>query len=111
MPRAAQGSSRAVALLALPAMAFLAVLFFYPLGRLIAFSFSGRAPFANYQRIVDHPVYLHVLQRTFSMSVATTLLCALIGYPLARRIIAASPRGRAILLAIVLLPFWTNLLV
>jgi|KBSMisStaDraftv2_1062788.scaffolds.fasta_scaffold236155_2 putative spermidine/putrescine transport system permease protein len=104
-------SSRAIALLALPAMLFLAVLFFYPLGTLIAYSFSGSGPAANYQKILANPVYLQILQRTFTISVATTLICALIGYPLARQIVAASPRGRAILLAIILVPFWTNLLV
>jgi len=104
-------SSRAIALLALPAMLFLAVLFFYPLGTLIAYSFSGRGPAANYQKILANPVYLQILQRTFTISVATTLICALIGYPLARQIVAASPRGRAILLAIILVLFWTNLLV
>ena len=57
-------SSRAIALLALPAMLFLAVLFFYPLGTLIAYSFSGSGPpTANYQRILTTPVYLQVLQR------------------------------------------------
>ena len=35
----------------------------------------------------------------------------IIGYPLARRLVAAKPRGRAMLLAIILVPFWTNLLV
>ena len=105
-------SSRAIALLALPAVLFLAVLFFYPLGTLIAYSFSGSGPpTANYQRILATPVYLQVLQRTFTMSVATTALCVLIGYPLARQIIAATPRGRAILVAVILVPFWTNLLV
>jgi len=109
---ASWGSSRAIALLALPAVLFLAVLFFYPLGTLIGYSFSGSGPpTANYQRILTTPVYLQVLQRTFTMSVATTALCALIGYPLARQIIAATPRGRAILVAVILVPFWTNLLV
>ena len=104
-------SSRAIALLALPAMLFLAVLFFYPLGTLIAYSFSGSGPAVNYERILANPVYLQILQRTFTISVATTLICVLIGYPLARQIVAATPRGRAILLAIILVPFWTNLLV
>lgn len=113
MKRAPAGwlSSRALALLALPAAIFLALLFFYPLGKLIALSFSGSAPLANYEKLLATPVYLQVLQRTFMLSVATTALCALIGYPLAWRMVAATPRGRAILLAIVLVPFWTNLLV
>lgn len=104
-------SSRALALLALPAALFLAWLFFWPLARLIALSFSGNAPFANYEKLLATPVYLQVLQRTFTMSVATTALCALIGYPLARRITTATPRVRALLLAMILVPFWTNLLV
>jgi putative spermidine/putrescine transport system permease protein len=103
--------SRALALLALPAALFLAALFFYPLVTLIAYSFSGSDPLANYRKLLATPVYLQVLQRTFTMSVATTLLCALIGYPLAWRIATASRRGRAVLLAIILVPFWTNLLV
>ncbi|MCC6195836.1 MAG: ABC transporter permease [Burkholderiales bacterium] len=104
-------SSRALGLLALPAALFLAVLFFHPLGNLIAFSFSGSGSLANFEKILATPVYLRVLQRTFTMSVATTVLCALIGYPLAWRIATATPRARAILLAIIRVPFWTNLLV
>jgi ABC-type spermidine/putrescine transport system permease subunit I len=110
--RSKASAPRAASLLVLPALVFLGALFFYPLGTLIAYSVSvGSSPGANYQKLLANPVYLQVLQRTFLMSVATTALCALVGYPLARKIISATPRGRAILLAVVLLPFWTNLLV
>lgn len=101
-----------IALLTLPALGFLSVLFFYPLGSLIAQSFSGGgALLDNYRRIFATPVYLLVLERTLWVSAATTILCLLIGYPMARRLIGAGPREKAFLLVIILLPFWTNLLV
>jgi ABC-type spermidine/putrescine transport system permease subunit I len=111
MPREGRGARRA-ALLVLPPLAFLAVLFLYPVGMLIAQSFTGAgAPFGNYQRLFVTPLYLQVLQRTLWLSAGTTLICALLGYPVAYRLAHGSPRGKAVLLVFILLPFWTNLLV
>ena len=52
-----------------------------------------------------------LLGRTFAVSLAITAFCLLLGYPLAHLIAHAAPRRAALLLALVLVPFWTSLLV
>lgn len=58
-----------------------------------------------------HRVFLNILGRTFWMSTVVTLLCLAVGLPIAHLIANASARWRDPLLIIVLLPFWTALLV
>jgi spermidine/putrescine transport system permease protein len=64
---------------------------------------------AHYTRFFD-PLYLQVLQRTFAWSIACTVICLLLGYPVAY-VIARSRRWRTLLLFLVVLPFWTSFLV
>jgi putative spermidine/putrescine transport system permease protein len=100
------------ALLCLPAAAFTAAFLLYPLLSLIGTSFGGSGgAFTQYTRLVSTPVYALVLQRTVLTAVVTAAACALLAYPIAWHMAHAGARGRAILLAVVLLPFWTNLLV
>ncbi len=59
----------------------------------------------------DRAIYVEVFGRTFLVSLQVTLLCLLLGYPVAW-LLADQPPGRAnLLLVLVLLPFWTSLLV
>ncbi len=59
----------------------------------------------------DRRIYLRLFARTFVVSFAITGLCLLLGYPLAHFIAHAPPRRAGLLLALVLVPFWTSLLV
>ena len=59
----------------------------------------------------DRRIYLPLLRRTFAVSLGITALCLLLGYPIAHLIAHAPPRRAALLLALVLVPFWTSLLV
>ncbi len=112
MPPAAERRALATALLLLPAVALLGAFFVYPLGKLISLSLLGPGePVASYSRLVASSLYLQVLTRTLWVGAAVTALSLLIGYPLAHRLATASPRVKAVLLALILLPFWTNLLV
>jgi spermidine/putrescine transport system permease protein len=63
----------------------------------------------HYRRFLD-PLYLQVLWRTLAWSGLATLLCLLLGYPVAW-LIAQSRRYRSLLLFLVILPFWTSFLV
>ena len=59
----------------------------------------------------EQRVFRDVLWRTLWISAMVTLICLVFGYPVAY-VIAAQPPGRAgVLLFLVLLPFWTSLLV
>lgn len=56
-------------------------------------------------------IYLQVLGRTFSIGLTVTLLCLVLGFPLAHLLATAPPRIANLLMILVLLPFWTSLLV
>ena len=59
----------------------------------------------------EQAVFVDVLLRTFRISFVVTLICLLLGYPLAYLAASLPPRRANLLLLFVLLPFWTSLLV
>ncbi len=56
-------------------------------------------------------IHLEILARTILVSAAVCVLCALIGFPVALVLATVSDRTRNLLLILVLLPFWTPVLV
>ncbi len=56
-------------------------------------------------------LFVDVFLRTLTISFGVTVLCCLLGYPLAWTMVQASPKWRNVLLLGVLFPFWTSLLV
>ncbi len=59
----------------------------------------------------EQAVFRNVLGRTLWISGTVTLVCLLLGYPVAFFIARQPPARAALLLFLVLLPFWTSLLV
>jgi len=59
----------------------------------------------------SHRIYLDVLLRTLSISATVTLLTLLMGFPVALLLTQVQPRTADWLMVLVLLPFWTSLLV
>ncbi len=59
----------------------------------------------------DDAIYVSVIARTLFISFVVTVLCVLIGYPLAYLLASTKPAYARWLLMLVLLPFWTSLLV
>ena len=59
----------------------------------------------------DEKIFVQVLFRTFSIATAVTILCLVLGYPLAYMLASLPTRTANMLLVLVLLPFWTSLLV
>jgi putative spermidine/putrescine transport system permease protein len=55
--------------------------------------------------------FFKILMRTFSVSAVVTFFCLLLGYPLAYWLSTLSPRQANILMILVLVPFWTSVLV
>ena len=65
----------------------------------------------NYRESID-PIYAGVYWRSLWVAVATTVICLVVGYPVAYYIaIVANPRRKNLLLAMVAIPFWTSFLV
>lgn len=59
----------------------------------------------------DEAIYLDILGRTFVMSLIVTSLCLLLGFPLAYLMATLPVRKSNLLMILVLLPFWTSVLV
>jgi putative spermidine/putrescine transport system permease protein len=56
-------------------------------------------------------VYVNLFLRTFAMSAAITLFCLILGFPVAFLLSTLPMRYSSLLMILVLLPFWTSLLV
>ena len=102
----------------LPAGGWLAVFFAIPLGIMATYAFRPRYILggiypgwttAHVARLVE-PLYLAVLGKSILLSLGATALSLLVAYPMALVIVRAS-RWRAMLLFLVVLPFWTSFLV
>ena len=98
------------ALLAVPGVGFLLVFFGYPLLELVLVSVRDPGP-ENYLIFAESPVYARVLATTFRTALVVTAICLLLGYPYAYMLHRSSRRTAAVLAALVLLPFWSSLLV
>jgi spermidine/putrescine transport system permease protein len=109
--------ARAWALLA-PGGLWLLLFFLVPILIMLAYSLMPRGIYGGVERgfTLEHygrffdPLYLDVLQRTFIWSIACTVICLVLGYPVAY-VIVRSGRWRNLLLFLVVLPFWTSFLV
>jgi putative spermidine/putrescine transport system permease protein len=74
------------------------------------FDANGALTLANYERLLK-PVYLSSLLVTFQIAFCVTAACVLLGYPLAYLLSQLPERASQLLMAFVLLPFWTSVLV
>ena len=59
----------------------------------------------------EEAAFSDILLRTFSISAVVTLMCILLGYPLAYWLATLSDRKANLMMILVLLPFWTSVLV
>lgn len=106
--------ARRYLLLLLPAVLVLLALFVYPLLGIVDRSvYTPRAGYTLefYARIWRVPVYLTVIWRTFQISALVTLLCLTLGYPLAYLLATLRPRVAQLLMIVVILPFFTSIIV
>jgi putative spermidine/putrescine transport system permease protein len=59
----------------------------------------------------EEAAFSDILVRTFSISAVVTLICILLGYPLAYWLATLNERKANLMMILVLLPFWTSVLV
>lgn len=100
---------RAYILLILPCFALVTVFLIFPLITMIFPTFlEGGFTFSRYVAFLSDPYNLKVIGRSVRLSLITTLICALIGFPTAYFISTRSKRIKGILSALVLFPLLTN---
>lgn len=69
-----------------------------------------RIVFDNFVFLWEDNLYLDTYLSSIKISSVSTVLCLLIGYPIAYGIVRSSPVARNIFLLMVILPFWTSFL-
>ena len=103
----------------LPGGLWLLLFFLAPLSLIWAFSFGERTgvvdiaitgTLANYLEALD-PLYLTIFWKSLWIAIAATAVALIVGFPIALAISFAPPHLKPILLLLVILPFWTNLLI
>lgn len=103
----------------LPPVVWLFALFLAPLAVIWAYSFGENrtlvdiaitGSWGNYARALK-PLYLAILLKSMGFAALTTLLCFILGLPVALAITFAGRRAKLLLLVAIMLPFWTNLLI
>ena len=97
-----------------PAVLLVFVIMIIPVGWLFWLSFisdDGGFTLEHYQRMIDSKSYARIFVTTFEVSIVTTMICILIGYPLAYFLSQLPARIANLCLITVLIPFWTSLLV
>ncbi|MGW9628558.1 ABC transporter permease [Microbacterium sp. NPDC055521] len=108
--------------LAVPAWVWLALFFIAPIAMVVWFSFGYKPgifgthandvlSFDRYAEAMS-PTFFATFQNTLWVGILGTLLCLLIGAPVAYWMaVKAPPARRGLLIALVMVPFWTNFLV
>lgn len=113
-----------------PALATVAFFLLIPLGLVLVYSFLTKASYGgviwsfstlSYEKVllasrldgskVLNEAFFIVLFRSFMLSLATAAICLAIAFPVAFYISRKKPFIKAILLLLVMFPFWSNLLV
>jgi putrescine transport system permease protein len=65
----------------------------------------------NYSRLWEDPLYLVAYLNSLKIAAVSTLVCLLIGYPMAYGIARTRGQLRNLLLMLIILPFWTSFLI
>jgi spermidine/putrescine transport system permease protein len=108
-------------LLLAPAWLYYCAFFVVPMGFMAAYAFALNDPERffvvrfglhpdQFLRLWD-PIFLRIYRDTFVMAASGTIGCVLIGYPFAYWLATRARRHKTLLLLLVIVPFWTSLLI
>ncbi|MGH9468536.1 MAG: ABC transporter permease [Terriglobales bacterium] len=99
-------------LLVLPVLIFLGIFYAYPMAAMMWRSVAEpHLTTAHYRALYSSDIYLLVFWITLRISLVTTAVTLLLSYPLAYLLARLPPARANPLLILVLLPFWTSILV
>lgn len=83
-----------------------------PLAYIFYMSFGGPSPSLDtYSDLLGSRLFRRTLSTTLVISISAAILSVILGYVIALHLARQSPRRRAIYMILVLLPFWTSVLV
>jgi putative spermidine/putrescine transport system permease protein len=95
-----------------PALLYLLLLYIYPISKMLKLSlFDPTFTTEYYRHFVGSPIYANRLIFTFEIALAVTLICVVLGYPVAYLLTNVKSSVRNYLVLMVVIPFWVSILV
>ena len=99
-------------LLLLPAISLTLIIIIFPVFELFQSGFfDPDFTTKNIKKFFSKKLYIKVLFNTVKISLGTTFLCFILGYPTAYFIAHSNKKFRGIFLFLILLPFWISILI
>ena len=112
-------NKRTFAAVSLPTLFWVVAFFLVPMAIVWLYSFGENRGLTeidisgtldNYKRATEW-LYVTIFAKSFAVAALVTLICLIVGFPVAMAITFASEKWRPWLLLGIMLPFWTNLLI
>ncbi|WP_198668907.1 ABC transporter permease [Homoserinimonas sp. OAct 916] len=104
--------TRNLLLILLPSFIVLGIFYFYPMLTILVGAFTDpQVGLQNFQWFFGEQVNVDVLWRTLIISFWVTVICVLFAFPFSFFLTIVTPRTRGLLFLIVLVPFWTSMVV
>ena len=102
-----------------PYIAWIAIMIIAPMIMIVFYAFTQQGndvatvkfTFANFVRFVTDTVFIEVLLRSLYIAIITTVVCVLLGYPIAYCIARLPGRKNMLMILLITMPTWINMLV
>ena len=102
-----------------PYVAWISVIIVAPMLLIVLYAFTTAGndvltfqfTLKNFTRFVTDSVFMEVLLRSLYIALITTVICVLLGYPIAYVIAHLGERGNTLCILLITMPTWVNMLV
>lgn len=102
-----------------PYVAWIAVMIVAPMLMIVLYAFTTAGndvtticfTLDNFARFFSDQVFLDVLWRSLFIAVITTIICVLVGYPIAYAIAQRSEKSNMFWVLVITMPTWINMMV
>ena len=95
---------------AVPYVGWMALFVVIPILIMVAYSFTTSEFDLTGDNFTSMGVYMPVFLRSFRLAIIATLVCLLIGYPMAYLMAKEGPGFQRVAMALIMLPMWMNFL-
>lgn len=96
--------------IALPYIVWMLIFILVPLGMIVFYAFFNESGQFSLDAILQLKTYMPILLKSLWLALISTIICFIIGYPLAFILSRAKPVSQRTLLLLLMLPMWMNFL-
>ena len=98
-----------LSLFTVPYVVWMALLVVAPVIMVVIYAFTSNAGSFTLDNFSDMGAYVSIFSRSFQLAIVATLVCLLIGYPVAYAMAKEGPGFQRIAMVLIMLPMWVQL--